>query len=186
MSQDNEEISVKGIDLSEDRAFRLLRDAISRVSVICNGVGTTLIFCMMLLTTVDVVLRGVFNNPIAGAFEATGLLMLMVVALGLSYTQLKKGHISIELLTSRMSRRAQAIDDIFIYLICLGIYALISWQAIVGGQRQQIANVVISEIMKIPIYPFYYVLALGGIILCLVFMLDIIDAFHSLWGVKKR
>jgi len=172
--------------MSNRRASHLLGDAIYKVSVICNRVGTALIFCMMLLTTVDVILRGAFNRPITGAFETTELLMLMAVALGLAYTQSKKGHVSVELVASRLSKQARAANDVFVYVICLGIYALISWQAVVGGQRQQIANVVISEVMKIPVYLFYYVLALGCVILCLVFVLDIIDALHSLRGGTKR
>ncbi len=172
--------------MSDIKTSHLFEDVVYKTSVICNRIGTVIILCMMLLTTADVVLRGIFRSPITGAFEATGLMMLMVVILGLSYTQFKKGHVSVELLASRLTGRVQAVNDVFVYLVCLGIYVLISWQAIVGGRRQQIAGVIVSEVVKIPIYPFYYVLALGSVILCLVFVLDIIDALHSLRGGTKR
>jgi TRAP-type C4-dicarboxylate transport system permease small subunit len=134
---------------------------------------------MMLLTTFDVIMRGTMNRPITGTIEGTQLMLLIAVALGLSYTQYKKGHISVELLVSRFSRRAKSINGIFVHLICLGIYALIAWQAIVGGWRQQIVGVTVSDVIKIPIHPFYYVLAFGSIILCLVYILDIIGDIHS-------
>lgn len=172
--------------MSDVRDSHLLGDVVYKASVICNRIGTAIILCMMLLTTVDVVLRGVFHSPITGAFEATGLMMLMVVILGLSYTQFKKGHVSVDLFTSRLTGRARAVNDVFVYLICLGIYVLISWQAVVGGRRQQIANVIVSDVVRIPVCPFYYVLAFGSVILCLVFVLDIIDALHSLRGGTKR
>ncbi len=179
MPENNEEISIKGT-ISGIRAPHLFSNIIIRISIICNRVGTTLILFMMLLTTLDVILRGTLKRPITGAFEATQLMMLMVIALGLSYTQYRKGHVSVSLVTSHFSPGAKDITDIFIKLICIGIYALISWQAIAAGLRQYAANTVINDVVRAPIYPFYYMLAFGTIVLCLVFVLDIIDTLHSL------
>jgi TRAP-type transport system small permease protein len=172
--------------MAETNVSHYQGNIVYRVSVLCNWMGTALIFCMMVLTTVDVVLRSLLNQPITGALETTELLMLMAVALGLAYTQYQKGHVSVDILVSRFSRRTQAIDNIFVYLVCLGLYGLISWQAIVGGLRQQAAAVVLSQILPIPTYPFYFVLAFGGAMLCLVYILDLVEAVGSLFRGTKQ
>ncbi len=169
--------------MSFGKAAHPLERTVHQISGVLNRVGTAIILVMMLLTTTDVVLRHVFNRPIKGAYEVTEFLMLMVVALGLAYTQSKKGHIFVELVTSRFSPRAQAVNDAVVYLICLGLGVLLAWQAVAGGRLQQINNVVASDVVRIPLYPFYYVLALGFATLCLVFILDVVDSLRR--AVKR-
>lgn len=154
-----------------------------QASAAVNRVGTAIILVMMVLTTADVLLRYIFNRPITGAYEVTELLMLVVTALGLAYTQSRKGHISIELLSSRFSPRGQSVNDLFAYLICLGICVLMAWRLLAAARVQQINNVIASEAVRIPIYPFYYLLGLGIALLCLVYIVDIIN---SLLRVMKK
>jgi TRAP-type transport system small permease protein len=166
--------------MSDAIGSSLFRNVVYRISSVCNLVGSLFIFCMMLFTTIDVILRSVANRPITGAVEGTQLMMLLAVALGLAYTQFKKGHISVELLVSRFPRMARSINNVFVSLVCLGVYGIIAWQAIVGGLRQQGAGVTISDVIRIPVHPFYYVLAFGSVILCLVYVLDILADFRTL------
>lgn len=151
-----------------------------RISKVLVRVAFAVVMSMMLLTTVDVLLRYVFDRPIKGAFEVTELMMLMVVALSLGYTQYRKGHIFVELVSSRLPSRAQAINDVAVWLVCLATYALIAWQAIAGGQVQQLKNVTASDVVRIPLYPFYYLLAFGCVVLWLAYLSDIVQAIRVL------
>lgn len=157
-----------------------------RVSTALNQFGTAIILVLILLTTADVILRYFFNQPIKGTYEITRLMMLTIVSLGIGYTQYKKGHIAIDVITMKFSRKSRLIDGIVVHLLCLGIYIVIAWQAVVGGRVQQVRDVVISEVVKVPLFPFYYVLALGCVILCLVYIIDIAEAFKSLRKGSKE
>lgn len=162
--------------MSFTRVSQVLKRIGYQVSAAVNRVGTAIILVMMLLTTADVLLRYLFNRPILGAYEVTELLMLILVAFGLGYTQSTKRHVFVSVVGSRFPPRGQAINDIVVYLICLGMCALLVWRVVEGGRVQQMANVVASNAVKIPLYPFHYLLALGFVILFLVYIVDLIDA----------
>ena len=150
-------------------------DSITRVGMwIC----TTAIIAMMILTAFDVCGRYFLNKPIRGALEFTEFLLVIAVATGFAYTQKVKGHISVELFTARLPLRYQKFIEGFGYFICLGLYILITWQCVVGGQTQWI-NQVTSGAFEIPLWPFYFFLALGTAILCLVYLADIIKLFRG-------
>lgn len=154
-----------------------------RMSAVINRVGTAIIMMMMLLTTADVILRYVFNRPIEGAYEMTQLLMLLVVALALAYTQSTKRHISVDIISSRLSPRGEAFNDAVVYLVCLGICSLMAWRLLATAQVQQIREVVASRVVQVPVYPFYYALGFGVAVLCLVYIIDFLNSVLRM--VKK-
>ncbi|MBM3211991.1 TRAP transporter small permease [Candidatus Poribacteria bacterium] len=155
--------------------IKTLGRTVHRISQVVNSVGIGIIVAMMLLTTVDVSLRYLFNRPILGSVELTEFMMLLVVALGLAYTQLKKGHIFVELIVSRFSSRVQAVIESIGFFLCLVMYLLIVWQAVVQAKVQWVHGVKTGALM-IPKYPFYFILAFGCLLLCLVFLIDLIES----------
>ena len=169
--------------MSLAKAAHVLERIGHQVSVMANRVGTAIILVMMVLTTADVVLRYAFRRPITGAYEVTELSMLVVVALTLAYTQSTKRHIFVELVSSRFSPRGQAVNDAVVYLVCLGICILMTWRLLAAARVQQIGNVVLSEVLKVPIYPFYYLLGVGIAILCFVYIVNIVN---SMFRVVKK
>jgi TRAP-type C4-dicarboxylate transport system permease small subunit len=162
--------------------FKTLGRTIHRISQAVNSVGIGIIVAMMLLTTGDVSLRYLFNHPILGSVELTEFMMLLVVSFGLAYTQVNKGHIFVELITSRFSPRAQAVIESVGYFLCLVMYLLIMWQAVVQAQVQWTHGVKTGA-LEIPKYPFYFVLAFGCLLLSLVFFVDLIESLNR--AVRK-
>ncbi len=61
--------------------------------------GMVILFVMMMLTVADVVGRYFFNHPVQGTNEITGLLLVLVAASALAFSQIKKGHIRVDLIT---------------------------------------------------------------------------------------
>ena len=137
----------------------------------------TALMAMMTLTAFDVCGRYFLNRPIRGALELTEFLLVISVAAGFAYTQTKNGHISVELVVSRLPLRYQKVIYGFGYVIALVLYALITWQCVKGGQTQW-RNSVTSGAFEIPLWPFYFFLALGCAVFCLVFLSDILKLFR--------
>ena len=54
-----------------------------RVEGVLGVAASAILLVMMLLTFLDVVLRYLFNRPMAGAFEVTELLLLVLIFAGL-------------------------------------------------------------------------------------------------------
>ncbi len=130
---------------------------------------------MMFLVTVDVLLRYLFNHPITGSYEVISLMLVIVTFTALAHTGLKDGHIKVELLVSRLPQRAQAVINPCIYLLTLCLFAIVSWRAVVMGQRwQEIGHSSIG--LEIPLYPFLYVIAFASAVFCLVLAAKLLDS----------
>ncbi len=137
-----------------------------------SGIGFSMLAVMMFLTASDVALRYVFNRPIPGAYELTEFMMPILVAFGLAYTAVHKGHIRIDFLIARLSPRVLAFIDSITTLVGLGIFSLIAWQSIVYALFLE-ARGLATPTLGIPIYPVVYVIAAGCVLFCLVFILEL-------------
>jgi TRAP-type C4-dicarboxylate transport system permease small subunit len=155
---------------------------IGNIAGVVNRIGVFFALIMMVLTTADVVLRYLFNSPIRGVFELTEFMMLIMVGFGLAYTQLKKDNIFVEIVAERLPRRVQAALDVFAYLLGFTVFGLIAWQCILSGNKQILRHIV-SGTLGIPLQYFFYLLSFSCVLLCLVYIIDIIN---SVTRVVKR
>ena len=137
---------------------------------------------MMFLTATDVILRYAFNRPIIGIYEISEYLMCILASMVFAYTQIKKGHVSIDIGIRRLRRRTQAVIDSITYILALGIFSIMSWQAYIWAGITERSGLE-SGVLPINVYPFYYVLLFGLILLSLVILCDLIK--FVLQAVKK-
>ena len=156
------------------KAVHSLRRVVSLISRAVNSVAAGILVVMMLLTAADVLLRYVFNQPISGSLELTEYMMLIVVAFGLAHCAAQKGNVRVDVLTSRLPPRAQAVLNSITYLLSLGLFALITWQSIsyIGFMFDAGR---ISASLLIPVFPFVGMVALGSAMLSLVLLVDFLD-----------
>jgi len=140
--------------------------ALSRItSIIAIGV----LVAMMLFTVLDVFLRAFLNNPIPGDVELIEMAMVFVGFLGLAWCAMRGMHIRVDLIVSFMPTRTQGIIDSFCYLAGLGICALMAWQSVLEGiANWEMTN--LSPTLRIPVFPFYWVIAVGYAILSLAIL----------------
>ncbi len=85
---------------------------------------------MMFSTTIDTILRYVFNRPIPGVFELNEVILVVCVFMGIAWCQVDRGHIRVTMLMVRMSRRKAVIMDTIVWIIALGfvmIMAIETW-----------------------------------------------------------
>lgn len=76
--------------------FERLDGAIASISMIAA-------FAMMLLITIDVGGRYLFNRPLVGSQEIVEMLMIVTVFFGLSYTQKHYGHVGVDLVPGALA-----------------------------------------------------------------------------------
>ena len=120
---------------------------------------------MMLLTVADVTGRYVFSRPVTGTMEITEYMMVCLL-LGMATCALEKRHISVNLITNRLSTTAQAIMEIITLLVGLSLVIILAWQGIEAGLFA-VAHDLKSSMLKVPDFPFYVVLTVGFSVLCL-------------------
>jgi len=131
-------------------------------------VAVAALVAAMLVTVGNMFMRA-FYDPFDGAFEIVGWLTAVTTAFALGYTQLKKGHISIDLLFSRMKPQTRSLVGLVGATSGMAIFALLSWQMFLyGAHLEDVGST--SEALRIAYYPFVYAVALGcgGLVLALL------------------
>jgi TRAP-type C4-dicarboxylate transport system permease small subunit len=148
-----------------------LLDKISRVlNEIFIWIAGFFLVVMILLTCANIFLRLVWM-PVKGTFELMGFFGAIVTALALGYTQIKKGHIGIDIVVNQFSAKAQRILNGVNYFICMIFFALAGLQ--IGRWATTICKTgEVTETLRIVFYPFTYGVALGCIILSFVLLVD--------------
>jgi TRAP-type C4-dicarboxylate transport system permease small subunit len=128
---------------------------------------------IMFLTAVDVILRKVANMPIPGSYEVVQLLMATCVGLGLANSGLKKAHINIDLVITRLSRKVQGILGIITGVIALVVIGITTVQTCILI-TVRIASQLTSTVY-IPIFPFVIIVAFGFILYFVVLIIHFME-----------
>jgi len=152
---------------------------IQRINYYVCGAGVCLVLPLMMLTTSDVIGRKFFAKTIPGAFELSEYLLAVFILLGVAYTQQVKGHVGVNFLTSKLSPRLEALCNITTLTLSLFIVSILIWQGWLEGIRER----TVSDMLRIPQYPFRLLVAFGGFLLWLELLFDLMDAFGKL---KRR
>ena len=140
---------------------------ISKISWILAVAASIVLGAMMLLTVADVVLRWIFKAPIIGTTEITESMMACIAFFALAWCAAEKSHLKVDLVVDRFPDRVQGVIDTVTTLAGLCLVALYAWRSFLEGMAVQELNL-ISSLIKIPAYPFYYVIAAGCALLCVV------------------
>lgn len=136
------------------------------------------IFSMMALTCVDVFLRYFFRRPITGTYEIVALLGAVAVSFAMAHTLAEKGHVAVSLIVQLFPKRIQGIIESIISIFGIILFALIAWQSVLYGMDCQRSGEV-SLTLELPFYPIIYGVALCAGIVCLVLMVDLLNAITN-------
>ncbi len=125
-----------------------------------------LVYPLLIIVIYEVIMRYVFNAPTIWGFEATAFAYGLHFMLGLSYTENQAGHVKVDILTSRLSAKAQAILGVVTYvLIFLPVYALMTVGAFKFAYTSTITNELNSTSWAPPIWPFKILMAVSFLLL---------------------
>jgi len=130
---------------------------------------------MICLTCANIFLR-LFWLPVKGTFELMGFFGAVTTAFALGYTQLKKGHIAVDVLIMTFSSKTKRILNFINSFLCMIFFALVAWQVTrYAGTLRSTGEV--TETLRIIYYPFTYTVAVGSGVLALVFLLEFLKTF---------
>jgi TRAP-type C4-dicarboxylate transport system permease small subunit len=148
--------------------------AIHALSRIMNMAASMVLAAMMLLTVADVFMRYFLHRPILGTTEITENMMVCLTFFGLAWCAAQQSHLKVDLVVSRFSPRVQAIVDGLTTLAGMVMVAFIAWRSFMEAIVVKELNIV-SSLIKIPAFPFYYVIAMGSALLCLVMVGQVLE-----------
>ena len=149
---------------------------IHKLSRIMCYIGMVLLIPMMLLTSGEVLGRAFWDKPIPGTLELSSYMLAIFILLGVAYTQQVKGHVRVEMLISRLPERVRAGLDVLTNLLCLFILVILAWQGWVLGIQEK----TVSDMLRIPQWPFRLLVSVAAVLLFLEFALDLAAALKKL------
>jgi TRAP-type C4-dicarboxylate transport system permease small subunit len=151
-------------------------DELARVTRIMVYIAAVALFGMMAVVVIDVVGRYILGKPLMGAYELVGYLMAIAGPWAIAYSQIQKGHIRVDFLLKRFSRRGQAVITSISYLIGVAAFSLLCWRMIMRAQYYfALKHGNTTDTMGIPIAPFIILVAIGLGMLALVLIVDLIQ-----------
>lgn len=159
--------------------FPQIKNIVQKSSFYFCNICMFVLIPMMLLTSFDVLARFFFNNPVSGSVEISSYFMAILILTGLAYTHQVKGQIFVELLVKRLPYFFQHSLNIFTGLLSLFIIVLLTWQ----GWLEAVNEQGVSDMLRIPQWPFEMLVPVAGFLLSLEILMDIFD---SIAGLLKK
>lgn len=138
-----------------------------------------IIFIMMVSITVDVGLRFLVGKPIIGVVELNRTLLVVVVFFTLGYAQVRKQHINVEFLINKLSEKRKSLTLTLNTLLALVIITMITYGAISTAYVSTIEGEHEVGLLNYPIWPGRIALALGLFMLCMQYIVDILNSLYS-------
>jgi TRAP-type C4-dicarboxylate transport system permease small subunit len=156
----------------------LLKRALSLAGRRAIGAVGLVLTLMVLLVVVDVVLRRIFNSPLAFSYQLMGLGLVIIVWGSVLYSTILERHISVDVLVSRFPAKTRQFLGLAFDFVCALLLLLIGWQSIIYALRQQELHAE-TEMLHLPLYPFIFIVALGTIWAGLVLLVNFIESVRS-------
>lgn len=156
-----------------DQAYSILR----KVSKVFNIIGGTTLTFMMFLTVADVFMRA-FGRPILGTYEIVSLVLALVIGFSIPQVSLDRGHVYMEFIVKKLSKRNKAIMNTFTRILCIILFAVIGYTLFLVGSEFRTAGEV-SSTLRIPFFPVIYGVGVCCFFECFVFIFDIVKIWRG-------
>ncbi|OPX41656.1 MAG: hypothetical protein DRG82_10980 [Deltaproteobacteria bacterium] len=136
---------------------RVMKKFLDGIDVIADKSGKIfcyLVFIIMLIVTLDVVARYVFNHPLLWGWVLNRQLFGVFILFAGVYTLYTGGHISIEIFYDRFGRKVKSIARLFALAAFLGFVGVLLWQTTWMGLNSLQMKEKAAGAFRIPLYPF--------------------------------
>ena len=129
------------------------------------------VIIMMLLNVGDVLLNKLVNKNILGAYEITQRLLMCAVFASFAYAQSKKAHINMTILIEKLPRAIRFIIFTLMSILSVVAAGAMTWAAYVQT-LDCIAKNYVTEVLYIPLWPFYVVEIIAMAIFTITILYD--------------
>ncbi len=118
---------------------------------------------LVLLVTLDVVLRYAFNAPLQWGRDVNGLLLLITLFSAMPHAWDQGYHIRMEIIHGRLSSRWRSVADVLSAIAGFSFFALLSVQAVIFSRYMFVTGET-GEDLSMPLWPFMLFVAISGVI----------------------
>ena len=130
------------------------------------------IMALMLIAAGNVILR-IFGGSYRGTYELVGFFGALTIAFALGYSQIRKDHVLIDLVSSHYPPKWKRIVNGVSHFITMIFTGIAAREILIWGMTLQRTGE-LSETLKIIYYPFVYCVSLGFAVMSLTLLADFI------------
>jgi TRAP-type transport system small permease protein len=145
-----------------------------RVEGLLGVAASAILLVMMGLTFVDVIARYVLNRPLAGAFEVTELLLLVLIFAGLPLVTHADEHALIDFIDRPLGPRATRVLERVVHVLCAGVMGLLAGLVWLKADRVW-AYRDATDVLRIVYGPFVYFMAIAIGLTALIHLVKVVE-----------
>lgn len=138
--------------------------------------GVALTF-MMLLTTLDVILR-FFRMPVVGTYELVAFAGGVVIGFALPQTTLTRGHVVVDFFITRFSPGRQAAFHMATRFLGILLFIVVGWNMLRMGM-DMLRTGEVSLTLEMPFYPVSFGIGFACFVQCLALAVQLYQAMRG-------
>lgn len=146
-----------------------------RITEVAAWIGYITIAGIVLIVFVDVCGRYLLNKPLIGFYELVEAAMVILGGLAIMYAAVEGGHIAVDILAAKISRRTQIIMQRIFSLLGFGTWSVVAYGVYLDALSVMKSSQTMASFHQISPAPFLFMLA-AGLFLCSLTLL--IQTFH--------
>lgn len=165
--------------------WQRISDVMSTVNKVQAIISSIAVFVIMTLISSDVVGRFLFHRPVMGTYELGQMFMVCMVFLGLSYTQMVGGNVTVDTFTRKLNPRIIAALSIFSNIVGLTVFGLMTHSS---GHLAWIAfknKRTVQGLLGMPLYPSKFLVTIGTATLTLYFFIKLVGEINAFVTKEK-
>lgn len=159
-----------------------ITNVLDSINEYAGRITSVVIYALLIVVVFEVISRKIFNAPTIWAFDLSVMLYAAMFLLGGGYALKYKAHVAIDVLTTRFSKKTQALISIVSHLVFFfpfmiviiyvtGAFALQSWADLERSQSP----------WNHPLYHFKTLMPIG---FCLLFIQGISEFLKTIMNLK--
>lgn len=147
---------------------------IERLALAVLLIGGLGMLMSMFLGVADIVGTQLLSLPVPGPRELTESTMVLIVFGALTYAQLRRAHIRVEIIYLRSGPHARAAMDVVADICAITFFSLLLWQAFNEARYSIRIGEATVGLIRFPLWPARVTLCAGTTLMILRLLLDLV------------
>jgi TRAP-type C4-dicarboxylate transport system permease small subunit len=144
--------------------FSVIRKGLHAVIRVALWVAELALGLAALAIIINVFGRYVFRMPLKGAVEMVELLLVIIVNFSIAYTEVRKGHVTMDEVVNRFPRLIRAILMSLMYFGAAAFILIMGWQSWILAVEHTEPVFRVTDVLHLPIAPVVFVMAIGMVL----------------------
>ncbi len=156
-----------------------LRKSLGKFINTLSAIGMAVTFVLMLITTLDIILRKVSSSSVRGSYELTEMGMVVLIFFGIAALQVAKGHVRVDMFAEKFPRTFRLVLETIVLFIEAGVMGFMTYCGylkIISDFSKNLS----TAVLRIPTWPFSIFMTLGLLLFSIMLLLDAIICAMSI------